>query len=193
MGYKTFKLSFANSRPSPRRYIALKFASKPINNTMAEAKQQDIPSATRVSESVVLSASKDAVWAAIRGVDFKWASDVKSVDVSGDASSVGGTRTINYADGTKQTVIIVELSDLRSSVTYTVTASEPAVSYSSASHTISVKEVSNPSDGVAAQSFVEWTSDYSNDAKVNVIEDSRYKKKEGFKAMAAFFAKADKK
>merc|ERR1712037_90208 len=110
-------------------------------------------------------------------------------DVGGDKSAVGGTRTINYADGTKQTVLIVELSDLRSSVTYTVTASEPAVSYTSASHTISVKEVSNPADDKIPQSFVEWTSDYSNDAKISVIEDSRFKKKEGFKAMKAFFGK----
>merc|ERR1712013_122354 len=186
-----FALKLLHSTPYPRRVVC-HFPFRPLD-TMAEAKQQDIPSSTHVSESAVLNASKDAVWAVIRDVTFKFASDVKSVDVSGDASAVGGTRTINYADGTKQTVLIVELSDLRSSVPYTVTASEPAVSYSSASHTIVVKEVSNPADGVVAQSFVEWTSDYSNDAKVSVIEDSRYKKKEGFKAMKTYFEKNAKK
>ena len=40
-----------------------------------------------------------------------------------------------------------------------------------------------------AQTFVEWTSDFSNDATIEVIEDSRYKKKTAFKDMARFFAK----
>lgn len=65
------------------------------------------------------------------------------------------------------------------------------VQYTSATHTITVKEVTNPS-GKDAESFVEWTTDYSNDAKISVIEDSRHKKKDAFGAMAAFFAKAAK-
>ena len=156
---------------------------------MAESKQQEIPSATRVWESSVLNVDKDTAWTAVRTLTFPWAEDVKSVDVSGDQSAVGGSRVISYADGTKQTVQVMELSDLRRSVTYTVTASEPAVSYTSATHTISLKEVSNPSDEAAAQTFIEWASDFSNDAKIAVIEDSRCKKKEGFKAMRTHFAK----
>merc|ERR1712154_661432 len=121
--------------------------------------------------------------------DFKWASDVKSVDVKGDASAVGGTRIINYSDGTKQTVQIMEISDLKRSIAYSVISSEPAVSYTSATHQIQVREVTNPAKDCKAQTFVEWTSDFSNDAKIKVIEDSRYKKKEGFKNMATYFAK----
>ena len=156
---------------------------------MAEAKQQEIPSAARVWESAVLNVSKDTVWTAVRTLTFPWAEDVKSVDVGGDQSAVGGTRTISYADGTKQTVQVMELSDLRNSVTYSILSSEPAVSYTSATHTISVKDVTNPSDDAVPQTFVEWSSHFSNDAKIAVIEDSRCKKKEGFKAMKAHFAK----
>lgn len=57
--------------------------------------------------------------------------------------------------------------------------------YTSATHTITVKEVTNAS-GKRAESFIEWTTDYSNDAKISVIEDSRHKKKDAFKAMNAF-------
>merc|ERR1712154_139583 len=111
----------------------------------------------------------------------------KSVDVKGDVSAVGGTRVVNYSDGTKQTVQIMEISDLNRSISYTVIASEPAVTYTSATHQIQVREVTNPVKDIKAQTFVEWTSDFSNDAKIGVIQDSRYKKKEGFKAMAAYF------
>ena len=66
-----------------------------------------------------------------------------------------------------------------------------SVAYTSATHTISVKAVTNPS-GKGAESFVEWTTDYSNDAKIAVIEDSRHKKKEAFKQMSAYFANPKK-
>mmetsp|Transcript_28312 Transcript_28312/g.25014 ORF Transcript_28312/g.25014 Transcript_28312/m.25014 type:complete len:159 (-) Transcript_28312:146-622(-) len=155
----------------------------------AEAKQNDIPSSARVWESAILNEGVDKVWAAVRAVTFEWASDVKSVDVNGDKSAVGGTRCINYNDGTKQTVQIMEISDLRRSVTYSVLTSEPAVSYTSATHQIQVREVTNPNENVKEQTFIEWTSDYSNDAKIGVIEDSRYKKKAAFKDMVTHFAK----
>mmetsp|Transcript_47052 Transcript_47052/g.78099 ORF Transcript_47052/g.78099 Transcript_47052/m.78099 type:complete len:158 (-) Transcript_47052:174-647(-) len=154
---------------------------------MAESKQAEIPSSTRVWESTVLNVDIDTVWKAIRAVTFKWASDVKSVDVSGDESAVGGTRTINYNDGTKQTVQIMEISDLRKSVTYSVVSSEPAVSYTSAVHQVSLQEVTNPAENVKQQCFLEWKSDYSNDATIAVMEDSRYKKKSAFGDMAKFF------
>eukprot|EP00483_Globobulimina_turgida_P001100 UN01102 len=153
---------------------------------MAEQKQQDIPSSARVWESAVLNVDVDVVWTAVRAVTFDWASDVKKTEIDGEPSSVGGTRTINYADGTKQTVQIMEISDLRRVVAYTVVSSDPAVSYSSATHQIQVRKVTNPTD-CEAQTFVEWTSDFSNDAKIQVIEDSRYKKKTAFGDMAKFF------
>mmetsp|Transcript_43258 Transcript_43258/g.69355 ORF Transcript_43258/g.69355 Transcript_43258/m.69355 type:complete len:160 (+) Transcript_43258:108-587(+) len=159
---------------------------------MAEAKQQEIPSSARVWESAVLSVDVDAVWKEVRAVTFQWANDVKSTDISGDVSAVGGTRCIHYNDGTQQTVQIMEISDLRKSVTYNVISSEPAVTYTSATHQITLREVTNPSGDAKAQTFVEWTSDYSNDASISVIEDSRYKKKTAFGQMAKFFAEQKK-
>ena len=93
---------------------------------MAEKKSNDIPSAARVTESAVLNFDYESIFAAIRTLQFPFASDVKSVDVGGDISAVGGTRTINYNDGTKQTVQVQEISDLNKSVTYSVVTSEPA-------------------------------------------------------------------
>ena len=61
------------------------------------------------------------------------------------------------------------------------------MTYTSATHTIAVMEVTNPSGDKTAQTFIQWTSDYSNDATIQVIEDSRYKKKTAFKDMAKHF------
>lgn len=97
---------------------------------MAESKAEEIPSSARVWESAVLNKDVDTVWKAVRAVTFEWASDVKKTEINGDASAVGGTRCINYNDGTKQTVQIMEISDLRKSVTYSVLTSEPALSSS---------------------------------------------------------------
>merc|ERR1719219_362770 len=110
-------------------------------------------------------------------------------EVTGDESAVGSTRMVHYNDKTSQTIRVVELSNLSSTVSWIMIASEPAVAYTSATHTISVKAVTNPSGG-GAESFVEWTTDYSNDAKISLIEDSRHKKKEAFKALKAYVAKA---
>ena len=111
---------------------------------MAESKQSEIPSSARVWESAIMNADVDAVWKVVRDGKFEFAKDVKLVEVKGDVSAVGGTRDITYADGTKQTVQIMEISDLNRSISYTVIASEPAVSYTSATHQIQVREVTNP-------------------------------------------------
>lgn len=157
---------------------------------MAEEKNNSIPSSARVWESSVIAADKDTVFESVKKCTFPWSTSVvhKSTEIKGDANAVGGTRIIKYSDGTSQTLQILEISALSRTVTWSVIASEPAVEYTSATHQMTVKEVTNPS-GKSKESFVEWTTDFSNDAKIGVIEDSRYKKKTAFKEMATFFAK----
>lgn len=94
---------------------------------MAEAKENDaIPSSARVWESAVIAKDKDSVWEAVKSCTFKFNPKVKKADVKGEAMAVGSTREITYADGTVQTLQIVELSDLAKSVTWILIASEPA-------------------------------------------------------------------
>ena len=94
---------------------------------MAEAKENDaIPSSARVWESAVIAKDKDSVWEAVKSCTFKFNPKVKKADVKGDGMAVGSTREITYADGTVQTLQIVELSDLSKSITWILIASEPA-------------------------------------------------------------------
>jgi len=83
---------------------------------------------------------------------------------------------------------VVALSDLEHFVTYQLVSSSPAVTYSSALFKIEVKEITVSDAGPKV--FIEWTTDFSNDASAAVVEDSRFKKRDGFKALAAYVAKA---
>lgn len=54
---------------------------------------------------------------------------------------VGSQRRVTYKDGATQLYKVLELSDLNHFVTYDVIQSEPAVSYSSAIHTIKLRRI----------------------------------------------------
>jgi hypothetical protein len=61
---------------------------------------------------------------------------------------------------------LVEMSDIDTFLTYEVVASSEALKAMSAVHTLRVRRVT-----ATSQTFVEWTTDFSSDANVAVIED----------------------
>jgi len=139
--------------------------------------------ATRVYESSIIAANTDAVWAAIKPLDFHFLPTVKSVeleDKNSTAHTVGTIRKVTYRDGSVQRVKLQELSDAQRFVTWEVVASDPPVTYSSVIHTVKLRRVTE--DG---HTFIEFTSDYAKDAKNDVIVDSKYKKLDFFKALSA--------
>ncbi|ORZ21786.1 hypothetical protein BCR41DRAFT_385228 [Lobosporangium transversale] len=141
-------------------------------------------SVTRVVESRVIDAPIDIVWPFVRSVELSFWRAVKSVEVKGSASEVGSTRKISFHDGAVQEVKIVELSDLTHSVSYDFIEAEPAVDFMSALHTISLRKVTANN-----ATFVEWSAEFSSDAQLAVIEDSRYKRLEGLEDLAKAVAK----
>ena len=152
----------------------------------------DIPSAATVEETTIIDSRIANVWNAIKSVTFEFLSSVKSTKVlpnkAASKNIVGSTRVINYKDGTSQTIQITSISNLSRSIAYTVIASEPAISYTSAEHEIMLTEVT-----MSNQTFIEWRTDFSSDASIQVIEDSRFKKKEGFNDLRAYILKKSPK
>ena len=137
-------------------------------------------------ETTIIDAKIDDVWSSIRSATFEFLSNVKSTEiVPRDSSkrSVGINRKIIYHDGTSQLIQITEVSQLTRSIAYSIISSEPSISYTSANHEISLIEVTN-----SDQTFIEWTTNFSNDASLEVIEDSRFKKKEGFKDLKEYLS-----
>jgi len=152
--------------------------------------------ATRVYESVVINAPLDRVWSQIRLLDFHFLSTVASCTFEDKAvyNTVGGFRKITYKDKTEQRLHLLEYSESHNYLTYEVVSSTPAVTYSSAINTIQARRVTEDN-----ATFVEFITDFSRDASSDVIADSRYKKHDYFKGLAAvtedraalFFRKLD--
>eukprot|EP00158_Paraphelidium_tribonemae_P005543 Partr_v1_DN27398_c1_g1_i1_m46294 putative Polyketide cyclase / dehydrase and lipid transport len=151
--------------------IKLNYRIMPIN--------QIAPTSTHVQESRVLPASPERVWQEIRPLTFAWLSSVKETKVTdGNQAEVGSHRKIIYKDGTIQSCKIIALSDLPQQVTWEVITSEPAITVSSVLHQIRLHHITHDNS-----TFIEWVTDFSNDATPAVVQDSKYKKQEAFEEL----------
>jgi len=136
--------------------------------------------ATRVHESGPVDASVERVWDILRPLDFSFLPTVATsvVEDRDSPARVGSVRRVVFKDGTVQLLKLTELHDANHTLTWDVIMSEPAVSYTSAVHTIRLRRVT-----ASKQTLVELISDYSSDASMEVIEDSKFKKLEFVKAL----------
>merc|ERR1719245_3037643 len=117
---------------------------------------------------------------------FKYSSIVE--DSEEEKMNVGSEMTMKYKDKTTQKVRVLGINDLDHSITWEMTESEPAVKFTSVVNTITLRRITTQLDGQKGKTFVEWVSDYSNDATAEVIQDSDFKKKESFKALGKCFS-----
>ena len=83
---------------------------------------------------------------------------------------------INYLDGAKWEIRINEISDVRHTLGYQVLSTEPAHQVTSITGQFHFRQVTDDNS-----TFIEWTTDYSNDVDANVILDQKFKKLEFFK------------
>jgi hypothetical protein len=125
------------------------------------------------------------VWEILRPLDLSFLPTVATsvVEDRENPAKVGSVRRVVYKDGTVQLLKLTELHDGTFTLTWDVIMSEPAVSYTSAIHTIRLRRVT-----ASKQTLVEAVSDYSSDSSVAVIQDSRFKKLELFKALRVALA-----
>lgn len=123
------------------------------------------------------------MWSIIRPLHFKFLSSVQSVTTENGGDLVGSVRIVKYSDGTVQKYRVLECSDLHEFITYEIFESVPAVSVTSAQHTIRLRPITHDNS-----TLIEWSSTFSNDASAEVLQDSRYKKKEGLGELVKFLA-----
>ena len=93
---------------------------------------------------------------------------------------VGSTFNLQFHDGMSWTIELREVSDLNRSITFEIIESNPGLHVTSTQHTISLKRVS-----ASNHTFIEWEVRFSNDVSADIIEDSRFKRLEGFRDLAA--------
>lgn len=134
-----------------------------------------IPTSTHSRESGHVDAPAGIVWNLLSHFNFSWWDLVQTVtfDGQGSASQVGSIANFLFKDGFSWTVQIVEYSSIKQFLTFEVIQSSSPLPFSSAIHTLSVTRVTSSNT-----TFLEWVTDFSNDATAEVLADSSFKRLE---------------
>ena len=153
---------------------------------MAEELQRvksQVPCTCTNTESCVLPAKIDACWDKFRywKLETMAPSIVTSTEwTDGDAGRVDSVVKISYANGATWFWRVTELSERNHTLAYELVAAEPATSVSSIVGEIKLSAITD-----CDQTFLEWSTEYSNDVDAEFIGDARWKKRDLFAAFKA--------
>lgn len=128
-----------------------------------------IPVSTHQTESTVLPIAPGTAWEAFKRFHLEkfMPTKVKATSfTTGGPDQLDSVVKIDYTDGASWEIRIVEISNIRRSIGYEVISTEPAHSVSSILGVITIKHVTDEN-----HSFIEWSTDFSNDADAGVIAD----------------------
>jgi hypothetical protein len=121
--------------------------------------------------------SIDKCWKVFREFQLDKAAPEYVKDVSKKEGNNGIKYDVTYKDGGVWEVLITELSDRNYTVAYEVVETEPNTSYTGCEGEIALQKISDTDE-----TFLKWTTVFSNDADAQVIADQKYKKLDYFKA-----------
>lgn len=154
--------------------------SPPPQKQQKMTETSTIPTSCTQTESTVVEAPLEKVWGLFRTLSFgKLSAQVTSSEFeSGGEGTVGSIVKLTYADGSIWRIRVTEFSERNYTVAYELLTAEPTHKATSVQGEIKCVKVTT-----CNHTFVIWTTDYSNDADVSVIEDQKYKKQEFFKQM----------
>ena len=137
------------------------------------------------TSSVILNAPIGKVWEGLK--TFNWSqilpSHVKSNKfVSGGPHEVGSQFDVEYVDGSIWSFRIIEISENHRSFSYELVSATPETSFSSMQNHVKLSKVTFDNT-----TFVEWSTDFSNDVDSHVVQDNGYKKTDYFKDLKKIF------
>ncbi|KAK4103421.1 Bet v1-like protein [Parathielavia hyrcaniae] len=159
---------------------------------MAAPGGKAIATTNEVMESALIRAPLSHVWHFIKLPEFHkfWSSIDKAEHVKGTSSETDVVKW-TFKDGSVIEVKQDEHSNLDHFITYSVINTEPELTYSSVVSTIRCWPVT--SGEFQDCTFVRWTSKFSSDADLGVLEDAKYKRRDALKDLGAAAAKMIKK
>ena len=96
----------------------------------------------------------------------------------GDAGRVDSVVKISYANGATWFWRVTELSERNTTLAYELVAAEPATSVSSIVGEMKLSAVTD-----SDQTFMQWSTEYSNDVDAEFMGDARWKKRDLFTEM----------
>ena len=143
-----------------------------------QRQKSTVPTSTCNVESTVLDKSAAALWPTFKAFKLEVLAPGKVESTSwtdGQAGTVGGLVEVVFKNGSKWTYQMTEISDKHRSLSYNVVFAEPAMEASSLEGDIQLFAVT---DG--DQTFVRWSTDFSNDADAEMVQDQKYKKMDMF-------------
>jgi hypothetical protein len=135
--------------------------------------------------SVTLNAPVGKIWETLK--TFDWAkflpSHVKSTKfISGSPNEIGSTFEVEYVDGSVWQFRIVEISELNRSLSYELISANPQTSFTSMLNHVRLHKITFDDS-----TYVEWSTDFSNDVDSHVVQDNKFKKNDYFKDLRKLF------
>ena len=140
-----------------------------------------VPTSTHQVESTVLPIAIEKAWETFKHFKLEKMAPGKVTSTKftvGAPNQLDSIVQINYSDGAKWEIRINGISDFNSSLNYQVILTEPAHVATSITGTIHLRSVTSDNT-----TYVEWITDFSNDADATVIYDQKFKKQEFFAEM----------
>lgn len=138
-------------------------------------------------ESTVLSTPLESVWDKLKSFHFHkfLSTHIKSVKfTNGSQTEVGSVFDVEYVDGSVWTFRILEISDIRHSISYEVISANPNVGFTSMVTFIKLMKVTEDNS-----TFISWETDFSNDVNSHIVQDQKFKKLDYFKDFKKHFTK----
>ena len=146
-----------------------------------------VPTSSHNTESCCVNAPLEKVWPFFR--DFKLhevaPETVTNMEcTSGAAGQVGSIVKISYANGSTWEVMITEISEKYHRICYQLVQAVPSIHCSSVDTEIEFTRCTFENE-----TFFKWTTEFSNDADLQVHQDSKYKKHDFFGKLKKHFTK----
>ncbi len=144
-----------------------------------------------LKESCIIRCPIGTVWEAFKSFQFEKLSPslITSTQInSGNPCQVGCTYQVKYKDGSVVTYMIVEISELKRSISFEMIECEPKQNFSSMLTTIRFCKVT-----MDDSTYFSWEGKFSNDVTNDMIQSKRDKVHHLFKDMVSYFEKGEKK
>eukprot|EP00873_Tetraselmis_striata_P038387 jgi/Tetstr1/458651/TSEL_045044.t1 len=143
-----------------------------------------VPTSCTQVESAVFPAPLASVWPtfkvlALDKVAAEFVSSAAFVPAGGEMK-VGAVIKLEYSDGASWELRVTEISERTATVAYEVVSTQPSLDCTSITGEISLSAVT-----ASDETFIRWTTEYSNDVTLERIQDQKFKKLEIFKAAIA--------
>ncbi|KAK5661266.1 hypothetical protein OQA88_11160 [Cercophora sp. LCS_1] len=150
--------------------------------------QKPVATTNEVIESAVIKAPLSHVWHFIKLPEFaKFSTAIQKAETVKGVSDETDIVKWTFKDGNTIEVKQDEHSNLDHFITFSVINAEPELTYSSVVSTIRCWAVT--SGEFEDSTFVRWTSKFSSDADISVIEDAKYKRRDALRDLAVAAAK----